>query len=125
MRLALRLVLYATLAVVLAMVVVIGDLIFDKRRLMYAALGRDALVAACQPELVRQLAVDGFQPSDIALGDTPDITFSTLTGKTLTDTFTFGDGALQSRVDGVVVCGVKAGAVSVTVRTRSAPMRAT
>ncbi len=124
MRLAFRLLAYATLLLVLLMAGFIGDLVLNKRRFFYAMLGRDELVAACRPPLVEKLRSLGFEPADIELGGTPDITISTATGKTIRDTLTFTDGASQARVDGVVTCSRKAETVTVDVQTATTPTRA-
>ena len=124
MRLVLRIMIYATAAMVLAMVAFIGDLALNQRRLFYTMLGRDGLVAACRPSLAARLRDAGFEPADIDFGATPDITISTAAGKTLRDTFTFADGASQTRVDGILACSIKGETVAVEVQTSTTPTRA-
>ena len=104
---------------------VVGDLALNKRRLFYAVLGRDAIVTACVPALLEKLRNAGFEPRDLLLGEAPDIGFSTFTGKTLNDRFTFRDGAAETRVDGIAVCSIKQDAVRVEFRTASTPIRST
>lgn len=125
MRLILRLLGGAVLLAVLLAAVALADLVFNERRLTYVALGRDQLVAACRPPLIARLVEAGFQPDDVVFGPAPDIAVSTTTGRTLTDSFTFADGSLRSRVDGLLACGVRGTTVTVEVRTRSTPLRAT
>ena len=125
MRLIFRLLGGAALAAGLLAAAALADLAFNERRLAYAVLGRDGLVAACRPPLIAKLVADGFQPDDVEFGPSPDIAVSTATGRTLTDSFTFADGALHARVDGLVACGVQGSSVIVEVRTRSTPLRAT
>lgn len=125
MRLTFRITVYATALLVLAMLAVIGDLVLNKRRLFYAMLGRDGVVAACMPVLTGKLRDAGFEPAELELGDTPDITISTAAGKTLQDTFTFADGASATRVDGIVACALKGTQVTLEFRTLTTPTRAT
>ncbi len=125
MRLVLKILAAATALLVLIMLLVIGDLVFNQRRMFYALLGRDALVAACAPPLADKLKRAGFEPTDVEFGDTPDITISTATGKTFADTFTFQDGAAGVRVDGILACVIRGDAVSVDFKTKATPLRAT
>lgn len=125
MRLTFRLLVYATALLVLTMVAFIGDLVLNKRRLFYAMLGRDGMVAACTPLLTGKLREAGFEPAEIELGETPDITISMAAGKTFKDTFTFADGASASRIDGIVACAKKGADVTLDFRTRTTPVRAT
>ena len=125
MRLVLRVLVAATTALVLIMVVVIGDLALNKRRMFYALLGRDAIERACTPVLLAKLKESGFEPDELTLGDTPDVTVSTLTGKTFKDTFTFADGPAGGRVDGIMACSVLGARASVEFRTSASPVRAT
>jgi hypothetical protein len=124
-RLILRIIGWSAALLVLAMLAGLGDLAFNQRRLFYTLLGRDTLIAACTPALTAKLRAAGFEPTEVALGAEPDITVSTATGRSLQDSFTFQDGAAAARVDGVVACLVKDGAVSVDFRTSASPVRAT
>ena len=123
MRFVLKALVAATLLLVLVIAGVIGDLVFNQRRVFYALLGRDGLVDACAPALLDKLRDAGFEPAELELGPEPDITITTATGKNLQDTFTFRDGAAQTRVDGLLVCAVRNGAVTTGFRTRSTPSR--
>ena len=125
MRLALKILAVSTALLVLVMLLVLGDLVLNRRRVFYAMLGRDRLVEACMPALVAKLKASGFEPADVALGETPDITISTATGRSFQDTFTFQDGAAQARVDGVLACLVKDGMTTVEFKTSVSPVRAT
>jgi hypothetical protein len=124
-RVALRLVACAAGLLVLVALGFVADLTLNRRRVLYALLGRDGIVAACRPPLEARLRNDGFEPTDIEFGEAPDITLSTGAGRTLADTFTFADGASQTRVDGALACSVKGATVSIDVRTTTTPTRAT
>ena len=121
----LRLTLSAVAVVVLATAAFFGDLALNQSRLFYMVLGRDGLVATCRDPMIEKLRESGFEPGDIEFGDTPGITLSSLTGKTLRDSFTFADGVSQTRVDGIVACSVRGASVTVAVRTATSPVRAT
>lgn len=125
MRLLLRLLVVAVLAVVVLAGVALYDLVFRGGQLVYGALGRDALVASCRPALLARLAESGFQPADLDFDERPTVTASTLTGRTLSGRFTFQDGVGGARVDGVAACVVKDGTVTIEVRTGTTPVRST
>ncbi len=125
MRFLLRLFAAAMLAAVLVVAVIAGDFFFNNHRLLYAVMGRDTLVAACRPVLETKLKAAGFEPQDLAFGGDVALSFSTVTGRALTGSFTFEDGASQTRVDGIVACSVVGQTVTVEMRTLTTPMRAT
>lgn len=124
-RFLLRFLLVAVLLAFLAAAGLMWDVIFNQHRLVYLLLGRDQIVAACRPPLDQRLRKMGFEPSDIAFDDAPDISVSSSTGKTLSGHFTFADGATGTRVDGVVTCSIRDGHATVEVTTETTPLRAT
>lgn len=125
MRWLFRIIGYGALAVALVVVGLLADMVLNRHRLIDRLLGRDSLVAACRPALLRELAAKGFEPVDVELGDDPDITISSATGRMLGDTFTFEDGASGGRVDGAFTCRVTKGGIKLDLRTSITPMRAT
>lgn len=82
-----------------------------------ALTGRDRLVAACAPVLAARLRDAGFEPREIELGAAP-------AGRMLRGSFTFRDGALGTRVDGIVACTVEGATVTLNFRTSGPPVRA-
>lgn len=124
MHLVFRLLAGLVLLAVLLVGASLADLIFNHGRGLGLLLGRDALIAACRPPLIAKLKAAGFEPADIEFGDAQTVTVATAQ-RTLAGTFTFADGASQARVDGLLACVVEGQTVSVEVRTRSTPMRAT
>ena len=115
----------AVLAVPVLLAAAFGyDTFFNGRRMTYALLGRDGVVAACTPALTARLREAGFQPYDLEFGSTPDLAVATGVGKRLKGPFTFQDGAIGVRVDGIVACVVDGPRVTVDFRTSAAPVRA-
>ena len=125
MRLFLKMLAAMVAILVVAGLAVVGDVALDGGRLISALLGRDRLIAACSPALVDKLKGAGFQPGEVMFGDSPDIAVSTLTGRSFRDTFTFTDGAAETRVDGIMACILSGTAVTVEFRTSRTPVRAT
>ena len=82
-------------------------------------------MAACRPVLETQLRAAGFEPGDLAFNDDLTITASTGVGRTLSGGFTFADGASATRVDGLLGCVVSGKTVTVDMKTRTTPLRAT
>ena len=101
----------------------VADLVFDQGRGLGALLGRDAMIEACRPPLIIKLKAAGFEPVDVEFQEPQNVTIAPAQ-RTLAGAFTFADGASQARVDGLVACVVEGRMVSVEVRTRSTPMRA-
>lgn len=115
----------AVAAPILAVLLLIGDGVFNGQRLFYALLGRDRAEQACTPALVDKLRTAGFEPSDLTIDSRPDVSVSSATGTSLSAAFTFQDGAAGTRVDGLLACVVHGTAVTVDFRTRTAPTRST
>ncbi len=114
----------ALLAGALGGVLLLADLRFDGGRVLHAALGSEALAAACRVPLERQLAEKGFQPDDIAFGPEPTLGSLWSRERKFGDSFTFRDGPAADRVDGVVACVVSGSDVTVDFRVASNPHRA-
>jgi hypothetical protein len=110
---------------VVVLLIAAADVTFNRQRILYGLLGRDATVRACTQALSVRLRTAGFEPSDIEFGGTPDLALSSLAGRTLKDTFTFRDGAAEARVDGIVACVLDGGTATVDFRTASTPIRPT
>lgn len=124
MRLLFRLLAGAALLAVLLVGATLADLAFNRGRGLGALLGRDALIEACRPALIVRLKAAGFEPADVAFDEAQTVTVATAQ-RTLAGAFTFADGASQARVDGLIACVVDGRTVTVEVRTRSTPLRAT
>ena len=124
MRLVFRLLAGAVLVAVLLVGLLLADLLLDEGQGLGALLGRDRLIEACRPPLIAKLRAAGFEPDDILFDDRQTVTV-TPSRRTLAGPFTFADGASQARVDGLIACVVDARTVTVEVRTRSTPLRAT
>ncbi len=113
----------ALLTAALGGAAVLGDVRFGGGRLLHAAMGSDALAAACQAPLERRLAEKGFQPDDVEFGPAPTLGSPWAPERTFGDSFTFRDGAAEVRVDGVVACVVSGASVTVDFRVGSSPHR--
>ncbi len=101
----------------------LGDLVFDDGRLLYAAVGRDRLVAACLPELMHGLEARGFSPADVEFETRPRISVGLGPLASLGADFTFEDGAAATRIDGSMACVVGRSDVHVDFRTLAPPVR--
>lgn len=99
------------------------DYRFNDARLLYAALGRDGLVAACLPELERQLQRRGFSPLDVEVEPRPRVSLAFGASRSLAADFTFQDGAAATRVDGRMECEVRRDGPHVDLRTSDRPVR--
>lgn len=124
MRLLLRLVAGAVLIGALLVGLLGADLLLNRGRGLGVLMGRDRLIEACRPPLIAKLKAAGFEPDDILFDEGQTVTV-TPTRRTLAGPFTFADGVSQARVDGLIACVVEDRAVTVEVRTRSTPLRAT
>jgi hypothetical protein len=119
-----------SLIVVAAMIGAAGfaaDALWNDSRLFYRFAGRDALEAACRPQMLDRLAGKGFSPTDLEFSPRPAISFafgSQGRSRTFDDDFTFSDGPDGQRVDGVVACTVSGQSVTVDVSVDSLPVRA-
>ncbi len=103
---------------------VLADFGLNDGRVIYALMGRDALVAACRPALAASLAEKGFTPTDIEFEPRPSLDIAFGKAKELRSSFTFTDGVGGSRVDGTLACVREGTAVRVRVDTTSLPRRA-
>ncbi len=124
MRLLFRLLAGAMLIAVLLVGTLTADLLLNRGRGLGALMGRDRLIEACRPPLVAKLKAAGFEPDDILFDEGQTLTV-TPARRTLAGPFTFADGVSQARVDGLLACVVEDRTVTVEVRTRSTPLRAT
>lgn len=124
MRLLFRFLVGAVLIGVVLVGTLLADLMLNGGRGLGILLGRDRLIAACRPPLIAKLRAAGFEPDDILFekGETVTVTTSQ---RTFAGPFTFEDGGAQTRVDGLIACVVNDRSVTVEVRTRSTPLRAT
>lgn len=113
----------AALVLALGAALVLGDWMFGRGRLLGAALGSASLAEACREPLVRHLAERGFEPGDVEFGPTPRLGAPWSRERTFGDSFTFQDGAGETRVDGVMACVVSGAGVTVEFRVGSAPRR--
>ena len=114
----------ALLAVALGGTLLLADVRIAGGRLVRAAMGGGDLADACRAPLAQRLAETGFEPAEIEFGPEPTLGPSFARERTFGDSFTFRDGAAQTRVDGVVACAVSAAGTHVTFRVASPPRRA-
>ncbi len=99
------------------------DVAVNEGRWVYAALGRDRLVEACTPALIRELVQRGFSPQDVEIDGRPGFALAWSGRRSLDAEFTFQDGGAETRVDGTMTCTVDAPAVNVVFRTLARPIR--
>ena len=99
------------------------DVAFNEGRWLYAALGRERLVEACTPALVRELVQHGFSPQDVEIDGHPALALHWGGRRSLDAGFTFQDGGAETRVDGTMTCTVDSPTVKVVFRTLARPIR--
>jgi hypothetical protein len=112
------------LAAGLGAAAVLTDATFNDGRILSVLMGRDRLVAACLPELKKNLAQDGYEPTDIEIVPEPSIGLDFGRSGKLAGRFTFADGPGESRIDGIMACLVVGPAVHVDFRATALPRRA-
>lgn len=101
----------------------LADYAFNDARLLYGAMGRDRLAAACLPELRRALESRGFAPFDVEFDARPRVSLALGGPRRFGAAFTFQDGGAATRIDGTVECDVDGSEVRVDVRTSAPAVR--
>ena len=92
--------------------------------LLYRARGGERLARACTPALLAALRDRGFEPADVEFGPDPKVSSPFSHPRSFGASFTFRDGAAETRVDGVMACAVSDDAATVDVRVSAPPRRA-